>query len=229
MKQSTPHALRFAVVAADVVLITLKDSVPHVRLMNVVAPIPQFTGKWCLPGAVLRTDETTEDTARRVALERGGIDAKKLHLEQLATFSDIDRDPRGRVVSVAYLALVPWENLTDHECADDDQMQWPPIAKAKRLAYDHDDIIGTALARLRARIHYTTLITKVMPKTFTLTELEEAYEGILGGTLDKRNFRRKILKLGILTATGEKRSDGAFRPAALYRFTSTKVTDIEVL
>ena len=161
--------------------------------------------------------------------EKAGINAEKTYAEQLYTFSAIHRDPRGRVVAVAYLALVPWESLSPKEQTDGPHTWWTPVAQAHKLAYDHDDIVSLALSRLRSRITYTTLIGKLMPKEFTLTELEQAYESILKTELDKRNFRKKILKLGILEEVPRKKSGGRFRPAQLYRFVSTKVRDIEIL
>ncbi len=104
----------------------------------------------------------------------------------------------GRVVAVAYLALVPWETLSPEEQADTKESYWRPASKAPKLAYDHDEILEAALKRLRSRIRYTTLIQKLMPKEFTLTELERAYESILGTDLDKRNFRKKISSSGCL-------------------------------
>jgi 8-oxo-dGTP diphosphatase len=231
MKQPPPLApshLRFAVLATDVALFTIKGGELMVRVMN-VNRAPQFINIPGLPGSIIHPEETAEVAAGRVIAERGGIDPKKIHLEQLYTFSDIDRDPRGRVVAVAYLGLTNFDSLTENEQAPTDSHYWLPVSKAKKLAYDHTAVLAMALTRLRSRLHYTTLISKLMPKTFTLTELESAFACVTGTTLDKRNFRKKVLKVGILEETGEKRADGAFRPAALYRFTSSKVRDIEVL
>lgn len=190
---------------------------------------PHFPGVPGLPGGLIAPTETAEAAAARVITEKGALTSTKLHLEQLATFSRLDRDPRGRVVAVGYLGLVPYENLTATEQTNTESHYWLPVSDAKRLAYDHDEILLTALSRLRSRIHYTTLIGKLLPREFTLTELERAYESILGNNLDKRNFRKKVLKLNIVTATGKKRADGAFRPAELYKMSSTKVETIAVL
>lgn len=223
-----PSHLRFAVLATDVALFTIHEGELLVRVMN-VHRAPQFVNIPGLPGSIIHPHETAEEAARRVITERGGIDPKKIHLEQLYTFSDIDRDPRGRVVAVAYIGLVASELLTENEWQTTNDHYWLPVTKAKKLAYDHNTVLAMALARLRARLHYTTLISKLMPKMFSLTELECAFECVTGTSLDKRNFRKKVLKVGILEETGEKRTAGAFRPAALYRFTSSKVRDIEVL
>lgn len=225
---SEPH-LRFAVLAADVALFTIHNGELHVRLMIVDRP-PHFKDIPALPGGLVVPTETAEETALRLVEERALIAPAKVYLEQLATFSDLKRDPRGRVVAVAYLAVIPFESLSTSEReVKDAKTFWQPVKDVKKLAYDHTEMLAVAVARLRSRVHYTTLIAKLMPKEFTLTELEHAYESILGNNLDKRNFRKKILKLGIVKATGKKRADGAFRPAELYRFTTSKVEQIEIL
>ena len=220
--------LHFAVLATDNVLFTLKDGELMVRLITVNRP-PHFIDRVGLPGGLIKPDETAEESAKRQIETKANIANAKLYVEQLYTFSNLDRDPRGRVVAVAYLALVPWEQLSKDEQIGNDNTWWSPIKKTKKLAYDHDEILAVAVARLRSRVRYTTLLSKLMPKEFTLTELENAYEVILGTHLDKRNFRKKILKLKIVTPTAGKREGGRFRPAQLYRFTSTKVEEIEVV
>lgn len=250
-KDPSPH-LRFAVLASDTALFTIKDGVLHVRLINVDRP-PHFKNVPGLPGGLLLPHETAEQAAVRHLQEKTGIDAKKIYSEQLYTFSHVDRDPRGRVVAVAYLALVPWEKLNEKEQDDAKGAKWVPVnpvrnraragapegpvgraisngvKSAKNLAYDHDEILALALQRLRSRVHYTTLINKLMPHEFTLTDLEKAYECLIGTDLDKRNFRKKILKLKILKKMPHKKSGGRFRPAQLYTFASPKVSEIEVL
>jgi 8-oxo-dGTP diphosphatase len=221
--------LRFAVLAADVALFTVFEDQLLVRLMMVDRP-PYFTNIPALPGGLVLPTETAEATAKRIVTERAVVDASKVYLEQLATFSDLKRDPRGRVVAVAYLATVPYESLTTSECSINvGSTFWVPVKEVKKLAYDHTEMLDVALTRLRSRIHYTTLASKLLPKEFTLTELERTYECILGNELDKRNFRKKILKLGVLKATGKKRALGAYRPAELYRFNSSTVQMIEIL
>ena len=227
MSDSNPH-LRFAVLAADTALFTIKDGALHVRLITVDRP-PHFKSVPGLPGGLLHPHETADDAAVRHLEEKTGIDAKKLYIEQLYTFSHVDRDPRGRVVAVAYLALVPWEKLSTNEQTDSAEARWVPVKSAKKLAYDHDEILAMALHRLRSRVHYTTLINKLMPHEFTLTDLEKAYECLISSNIDKRNFRKKILKLKILKELPNKKSSGRFRPAQLYAFASSKVTEIEVL
>lgn len=227
-KSAGPEHLRFAVIAADVVLFTVRDNRLFVRLVRVDRP-PHFLNRKGLPGGLIDPKETADEAVKRLVRTKGLVAEGKTHIEQLYTFSALKRDPRGRVVAVAYLALVPWERLSASEQADTSDAWWSPVTDAEHLAYDHDVMLATAIARLRSRVTYTTLIGKLMPHEFTLTELEHAYESILHADLDKRNFRKKILKLNFITPLPHKRTGGAFRPAQLYRFSSDKVKEVEVL
>ena len=228
MPEGHPEEFRFAVLAADTAVFTIRNGVLCVRLIRVDRP-PHYSNSKGLTGGLLHARETAEDAACRHMQEKTGLKNAHIYFEQLYTFSNIARDKRGRVVAVAYLALVPWETLSEEERDDSSTSWWTPLKNAHNLAYDHEDILRCAVARLRSRIHYTTLIAKLMPEEFTLTELEKAYEVVLGAKLDKRNFRKKILKLKILKELPRKRVGGRFRPAQLYRFISKQVTDIEVL
>ncbi len=220
--QRAPEHLRFAVLAADVALFTIRDKKLYVRLMRVNRP-PHFPDTSGLPGGLIREDETAEMAATRILAERGHIDASKVYIEQLATFSEVTRDPRSRVVAVAYLALVPWETLSSIEQSDSDEAFWQLVERAPKLAYDHDHVLRNAHERLRSRISYSTLICKIVPKEFTLSELQAAYESLRGEFLDKRNFRKKMDMLDVLTPLKKKRTGVRARPALLYRFTSPKV------
>lgn len=228
MKKSDEKHLRFAVLAADVALMTVRDGVLLTRLSPVHRPL-FFKNMMGLPGGLIDPKETAEDAVKRIIKDKGVIDSKQVYIEQLYTFSEIDRDPRGRVVAVTYIALVPWESLSTEEQNGETNARWASVREIKNLAYDHDHMLEVALLRLKSRARYTTIISKLMPSEFTLTELERVYESILKTDLDKRNFRKKILKLKVLTPLKRKREGGAFRPAELYRFSSPKVTDIEVL
>jgi len=227
MKDPGAH-IRFAVLATDTALFTIRDGTLYVRLITVNRP-PHFKNVPGLPGGLLHPNETADDAAVRHLEEKAVVEADKVHLEQLYTFSDVGRDPRGRVVAVAYLALVPWDKLSSLEQHDAGGARWVPVKSAKNLAYDHDEILGFAIERLRSRVRYTTLINKLMPREFTLTDLEKAYECLLSRDLDKRNFRKKILKLKILKPLPHKKSGGRYRPAQLYTFASSAVSEIEVL
>lgn len=226
-KPLTERHLHFAILATDIALFTIRDGELLVRLGVVHRP-PHFPNSKGLPGGLIKPHETAEDSVSRIVETKAQIDPRKIHIEQLYTFSAIDRDPRGRVVAVAYLALVPWELLSPTEQLDTESAWWSPIGKAKRMAYDHDQMLPMALNRLASRIAYTTLIQKILPREFTLSELEKAYASVLSTSPDKRNFRKKILKLNILKKVPSKRK-GAFRPAQMYRFAKQKVENIEIL
>ncbi len=228
--ESAGHSptLKFAVLATDTAIFTLRGGELLVRTCHVVRP-PFFPDNYALPGGLIHPEENAEEAVKREVLEKAQLNPANLHIEQLATFSDIDRDPRGRVVAVAYLALVPWNKLSEEEQKDTPEAQWIRVNDARNLAYDHDEILKVALKRLQSKISYTTIIQKVLPASFTLSELEQAYTSILKKPIDKRNFRKKILKLKILKPLKEKRSGGAFRPAQLYSFSSSHIEEISML
>lgn len=230
--KETPHEpaleLTFAVLATDTAVFTLRNDEIFVRVIRVQRP-PYFPDNRGLPGGLIHPQESAEEAVRRELKEKAGLDPTHLHIEQLATFSEVDRDPRGRVVAVAYLALVPWNALTPNEQKDSSEVQWVRVANAKNLAYDHDKILKVSLARLQSKITYTTVIQKMMPEAFTLSDLEQAYAHILKTRFDKRNFRKKILKLKILKPLKDKRMGGAFRPAQLYSFSSTHIEEISMV
>jgi 8-oxo-dGTP diphosphatase len=223
-----PVHLKFAVLATDVALFTVRDNTLLVRLISVNRP-PFFVNQLGLPGGLIDPRETAEEAVKRHIEAKALVSSEKIYIEQLYTFSEIERDPRGRVVAVAYLALVPWGRLSEAEQSDENGARWIPVDNARNLAYDHDKILLVAENRLRSRVTYTTLMSKLLPKEFTLTEMEQAYESVAHTELDKRNFRKKILKLKIIQPLHKKRTDGAHRPAELYKFTSEKVKEIEVL
>ncbi len=223
-----PENLIFAILAADVVLWTIKDNELLIRLVPVNVP-PHFVDKQGVPGGLISPKETAEQAARRLIRDKANVSADKVYLEQLYTFSDIKRDPRGRVVAVAYTGIAPWDNLSTTERESSADAVWKDVKKIPALAYDHTQIVAMALERLRARITYTNLIAHFMPKEFTLTELEKAYELILGKDIDKRNFRKKILALGLLKELAKERRGQKHRPAKLYSFRSLEPKVIEVL
>lgn len=221
--------LRFAVLATDVVLFTIYNNELYVRLIAVDRP-PYFPkGSKGFPGGLIAPEETADEAAARHIAAKAGISAKKIYLEQLYTFSSVKRDPRGRVVAVSYLALVPWEKLSEAERENSKESWWSKISEATKLAYDHDEMLSVAVKRLRSKIQYSTVISKILPGEFTLTELERAYETILEEDLDKRNFRKKIAKLNILKELPHKRTGESFRPARIYKFVSSKVEEIEII
>ena len=204
-------------VAVDLVIFTVRDGALQVLLIE--RGVPPFKGQWALPGGFVRERETLEDAARRELEEETGL--RDVYLEQLYTFGDPDRDPRGRIVSVATYALTPPAPL--HASTDAANAAWHPAARPPRLAFDHARILRMGLERLRAKLGYSTVGFELLPKQFTLTELQTLYEAILERPLDKRNFRKKILSLGLLKSEGRTRAAGAHRPARLYSFALGKV------
>jgi len=212
-KNISKNNLKFAVLAVDTVLLSIIDGILHVLLIDV--SVPQFKGKKGLPGGMITPTETAEEAVARHLSNKAGV--SKTFLEQLYTFSSIKRDPRGRVVSVAYMGLVPESKTGAVEGA-----VWVPVNKIGKLAYDHNEIVLTALGRLRSKVIYTDIVKNLLPKEFTLSQLQEMYEIILGSELDKRNFRKKILKLGLVKATGNEQRGEANRPASLYKWVATK-------
>jgi 8-oxo-dGTP diphosphatase len=175
-----------------------------------------FKGKWALPGGFVRVEETLDEAARRELEEETSL--KNVFLEQLYSFGAVKRDPRERVVSVAYYALV---KSTDHVTAastDAADAQWFVVSKLPSLAFDHADILDTALTRLRGKLTYQPIGFELLPEKFTLTQLQRLYESVLGTELDKRNFRKKVLGYELLIPLKETHREGAHRPAQLFRF-----------
>ncbi len=201
-------------VTVDIVLLTIIDE--RLKILLVKRRIEPFKDNWALPGGFVGIDEDLKDAAKRELEEETGV--SEHYLEQLYTFGEPGRDPRGRIITVAYFALINSEELKLKADTDVIEAKWFPTENLPKLAFDHDKILGYALERLRYKLEYTTIAFQLLPKKFTLTELQEVYEIIFNKKLDKRNFRKKILSLGLLKATNEKRSSG-HRPARLYSFT----------
>lgn len=186
------------------------------RILLVQRGTPPFEGSWALPGGFVRMDETLEEAARRELREETAV--TRLYLEQLYTFGDPGRDPRGRVVSVAYYGLV---KLADHRVrasTDASHAAWFDVDDLPTLAFDHARIVETALERLRAQVRYRPIGFELLPEKFPLRKLQDLYEVVLGEALDKRNFRKKVLSMGLLEELDEVEQDVAHRAARLYRF-----------
>jgi len=222
MTHSTQTSIK---VATDAVIFTMRRGELMVLLIQMKkAP---YTGKWAIPGGLIEQEETTEMAARRILRVQTGL--TDAHLEQLATFDDPTRDALERVVSVAYIALVTSEEVELKTTEKYAAVRWWPVRKLPSLAYDHRDIMKVAVERLRAKLAYTNIVWNLLPKEFPLSQLQEVYQIILGHPLDKRNFRRKILSLNLLTSTGKRSSGGAHRPAELYNFRHRRMEYIDVL
>jgi 8-oxo-dGTP diphosphatase len=210
------HSYAFArpALTVDIVVFALDDE--DLQVMLIERDLEPFAGQWALPGGFVRVEETLDGAANRELREETGL--HDIFLEQLYTFGDLERDPRERIVTVAYYALV---NLAGHNVqasTDARNAAWFPVTELPTLAFDHARIIETALERLRGKVRYQPLGFELLPERFTLRQLQHLYEIVLGRELDKRNFRKKVLSMGILKETNEIEKDVAHRAARLFRF-----------
>ena len=195
------------------------------KVLLIKRGVEPFAGKWALPGGFVRMDESLDDAARRELEEEAGI--RPSHLEQLYTFGEPGRDPRGRVVTVAYFALVTLSDHRVHASTDAREAAWFSVWDTPKLAFDHADILGTALQRLKGKVRYQPIGFELLPPKFTLTQLQRLYEIILERELDKRNFRKKILSMELLEELDEVEQDVSHRAARLYRFDHKKYKQLE--
>jgi 8-oxo-dGTP diphosphatase len=205
-------------VTVDCVVFGLDDQ--DLKVLLIQRDIEPFAGRWALPGGFVKMDETLEESALRELAEETGL--TKVFLEQLYTFGNPGRDPRERVVTVAYYALV---KLLDHKvqaATDARNAAWFAVDDLPKLCFDHDEIVTTALKRLQGKVRYQPIGFELLPPKFSLTQLQRMYEIILERELDKRNFRKKVLSLDILQELDEVEQDVAHRAARLYRFDERK-------
>ena len=199
-------------VTTDIVLFTIRDE--GLKLLLIKRGLEPFKGAWALPGGFVEPDEALDACARRELQEETGI--ADVFLEQLYTFGRPNRDPRERVITVAYYALIPSNRLALRAASDAEGVGWFDAEALPPLAFDHDEIVAVALERLRAKLDYSTIAFQFLPATFTLSDLQRVYEIILGEAIDKRNFRKWVLALDQIEETGDLRQ-GSHRPAKLYR------------
>ncbi len=211
----------YPAVSVDVIIFTLREN--DLQVLLIQRKNPPMKGRWAIPGGFIQANESLEAAARRELKEETGI--RDVYLEQLYTFGDPKRDPRGRVITVAYFALVPGP-LAVQAGTDASDARWWSVYQLPKLAFDHNQILQYALQRLRYKLEYTAAGFQLLPPTFTLTEIQKAYEIILGESLDKRNFRRRILEGGIIEETGEITISRG-RPAKLYRFREDAVAEVK--
>jgi 8-oxo-dGTP diphosphatase len=200
-------------VAVDIVIFTIQSG--ELRVLLVKRGIPPFENQFAIPGGFVLENESLDEAALRELKEETGV--ADVYLEQLYSFGKPDRDPRGRVISVSYFALIAADRAPLIAGSDAAEARWWPVAKLPALAFDHGKILEYSLQRLRNKLEYTTVGFQLLPSRFSLTELQEVYEAILDKKLDKRNFRRKLALLKILRPTRELRRGGR-RPARLYEF-----------
>lgn len=198
----------------DIVVLALDDD--DLKVMLVERDVPPFVGRWALPGGFVRVEETLDEAACRELREETGL--RNIYLEQLYTFGELKRDPRERVVSVAYYALVNLEGHDVHASTDARNAAWFAVSDTPKLAFDHAKILAAAHQRLRGKVRYQPIGFELLPEKFTLRQLQHLYEIILDRQLDKRNFRKKVLSMGVVQETSEIEQDVSHRAARLYRF-----------
>jgi 8-oxo-dGTP diphosphatase len=190
------------------------------KVLLIERGLEPFAGRWALPGGFVRVEESIDDAARRELEEETGL--KQVFLEQLYTFGELQRDPRERVVSVAYYALVKLSQHSVKAATDARDAKWFSAYKPPRLAFDHEEILKTGLKRLKGKVRYEPTGFELLPEKFTLSQLQHLYEAVLDTKLDKRNFRKKVLSLELLVPLNETQMAGPHRPAQLYSFDTHK-------
>jgi 8-oxo-dGTP diphosphatase len=212
-------------VAVDNCIFTVLED--RLQLLLIQMTKVPYTGMWALPGGLIQDKESLDAAAVRILYEETGV--ADVYLEQLYTFGQPDRDPAGHVVSVAYVALIHVAGVALRTQPKYTDVRWWPCATLPPLAYDHDAVAAYARQRLEWKLAYTNVAWSLLPCRFALTELQKVYEAVLGRKLDKRNFRKKILMLGLVEPVGETAMRGAHRPAMLYRFTSREPKLIDMM
>jgi len=207
------YAYPHPAVTTDVVLFSILDR--HLQLLLIRRRAEPYRDAWALPGGFLEITEDLETCAKRELMEETGI--RDVYLEQLYTFGRPDRDPRERILSVAYYALAQAEQLAPRAGSDAREVGWFALGELPPLAFDHAEIIVLAHRRLVAKLDYSNIVFQFMPETFTLSELQSVYEILLNRRLDKRNFRKRLVARNLIQATGKYTRAGKHRPARLYR------------
>ena len=203
-------------VTADTALFSVRGE--ELVVLTVKRDREPFADWWALPGDYIQTEETLDHCAGRSLAEQTGL--ADVYIEQLYTFASHYPGRWGRVFNIGYFGLVP---IAAFPAPAQERIAWQALGRLQRLAFNHGEILAAARRRLAAKIEYSTVAFQLLPPSFTLAEVQAVYEAIKGERLDKRNFRRSLLTLGRLTATGEKRQNGPHRPAMLYRLNDSRV------
>lgn len=210
-----------ALVSVDCVIFGFADN--ELKVLLIKSDIELFKDKWSLLGDLLRPDEDLDSASYRVLNERTGL--TDVYLEQVSTFSAIDRHPGGRVITTSYYSLV---NIKHHELnIADHELHWHPVNEISGLAFDHDKILFTCLERLREKILEYPIVFNLLPEKFSLRELQTLYEAILNTKMDRRNFRKKFFLMDWLVDINELETDVSHRPGKLYKFNTTHLKDVK--
>lgn len=219
-----PEKYEKPAVTVDIVIFTIQDN--DLKVLLVKRDIEPFKNKWALPGGFIKMHESLEESAKRELKEETGV--SDVYLEQLYTFGDPTRDPRGRVITVSYMALINSHNLNLKASSDVSEAEWFSVKKTPNLAFDHLEIFNYALKRLSWKFEYTTVAFSLLPKEFTISQIQSMYETVFNKKFDKRNFAKKILSLGILKEEGIKK-EVSYRPPTLYSLKKNIGEIIEIL
>ena len=209
-------------VTTDIVVFSIREQ--QLKLLLIKRKIQPFKGKWALPGGFVALDEDIDECAQRELEEETGV--KGVYLEQLRTYGHPKRDPRERVITIAYYALIPSGKIQVRAATDAAAVDWFAMNELPKLAFDHATIVDQAKQRLESKLDYSTIAFLFLDIEFTLTDSQNIYEIILEQEIDKRNFRKRILATGSIEETGGKRRDGKHRPAKLYRLTEPGKVEI---
>ena len=213
-KSYDPSQYEHPSVTVDIVIFTIQNE--ELKMLLARRKHWPYKNRWAIPGGFVKIKESLDDAAKRELYEETNV--KDVYLEQLYAFGDPKRDPRTRVITIAYYALVSSDELRIMADTDVKEVKWFTVKTLPRLAFDHQKIVDFALSRLRSRILSSTLSFQFLPESFTLTELQKVYEIVLDKKLDKRNFRRKLLSLDVVEETKDMKLEGRHRPARLFRF-----------
>jgi 8-oxo-dGTP diphosphatase len=204
-------------VTVDIIILTIKSN--ELKVLLIKRKTWPHKGMWAIPGGFVGIHEDLEAAAKRELKEETGV--KDVYLEQLYTFGEPKRDPRTRVITVAYYALIAFPRIRLEATTDAADVNWFSIDEIPKLAFDHNKILEYALQRIRNKIEYTNIAFQLLPDKFTLSELQRVYETILGKKLDKRNFRKKVKETNTLIPLKDTKMEGAHRPAQLFSFRKT--------
>lgn len=210
-------------VTVDCVVFGL-DNAQKLKVLLIQRGISPYEKSWALPGGFVQLEESVEAAAVRELREETGIE--QIFLEQLYTFGDVDRDPRDRVITIAYYALINIEEYTVQAQTDAIDVNWFSMESLPVLAFDHEHILQIAKQRLKGKLRYQPIGFELLPTKFTLTQLQRLYETVLEKKLDKRNFRHKILKMSLLVDTQTIETKVSHRPAKLYQFNRQRYEEL---